>query len=243
MRIVAAVQARMGSSRLKNKVVADIEGMPMIIRVMERLKLCRGLDNVILMVPEGLANEPLRVLANTFLVPDATGPELDILERMISAGKYADGIVRICADCPLIDPEIVDRAVKVFRTSNWDYVCNILPRTFPDGLDVEIYSLEMLYACRQQLPPGHTAREWIALWVWQNRDRFRAYSFCYPLPLAHYRWTVDYEEDLAFVRHIYQELGSGFTMQDVLNLLDREPHWIRTSADHGTYGFKEMNNA
>ena len=149
MRIVAAVQARMGSTRLPSKSMMDIAGKPMAWRVVDRVRDAKLVDDVVLAIPDSPGNEPLHWLQ----APFHAGSEEDMVSRLLgTARKFgADAIVRITADCPLIDPEVIDKVVGVYLDRPFfEYVSNSNPLTFPDGLDVEVYPLATLEPQRPQ---------------------------------------------------------------------------------------------
>lgn len=236
MRIVAAVQARMGSTRLLGKSMMDIAGRPMAWRVVDRVRRAELVDDVVLAIPDTEGNEPLRELG----IPFYAGSEDDIVSRWLgTARKFGAGaIVRITADCPLIDPGVIDRIVGVYLCyPSLEYVSNSSPRTYPHGLDVEVFPLATLERLDRE-----TEGVWRGAplpYVWG--PGFHQYNaVCMP-NMSGMRWTVDYPEDLEFVRVIYERLGDDFGMRDILELLAREPELeaINARETERLHGFEE----
>lgn len=236
MRIVAAVQARMGSTRLPGKSMMGIAGQPMARRVVNRVRRARLVDSTVLMIPDSKGNESLQGLG----IPFCAGSEDDIVSRLLgTARKFgADAMVRITADCPLIDPEVIDRVVGVYLGQpGLEYVSNSNPLTFPNGLDVEVYPLATLE--RLDRETEGVWRGWLAPYVWDHG--FRRYNVeCIP-DISGLRWTVDYPEDLVFVRAVYERLGDDFGMWDILELLAQEPalQLINARVTERFHGFEE----
>jgi len=236
MRIVAAVQARMGSTRLPGKCMADIDGAPMVSHVVHRVWQAKLVDQVVLAIPVGQPNWPLQWVG----IPFYAGSEEDIVSRLLgTARKFeADAIVRITADCPLVDPTVIDRIVSTYLSCpNFEYVSNSNPLTYPDGLDVEVYPLATLE--RLDRETEGVWRGWLAPYVWEH-DFCQYNVVCVP-NMSGLRWTVDYPEDLEFARAIYERLGDNFRMWDVLALLEREPALalINARETERYHGFEE----
>ena len=158
------------------------------------------------------------------------GSENDVLDRYYQAALAfgAEAIVRITSDCPLIEPEIIDRVVSEFLSHypDADYVCNVLPRTFPRGLDVEVMSFEALKrAWHEDNNPAW--REHVTQYIQRHPEIFRIRNVASEVDYSHMRWTVDTPEDLIFVRKIYEYFGhDNFSWKDVLHLLKLHPEWL-----------------
>lgn len=238
MNVVGVVQVRMGSSRLPGKVMAEIEGRPMTWHIVSRLRHARLLRNVVIAVPDGERDEPIRCMARDESIPYFAGSEADLIDRIYkTAVRFrADAIVRITGDCPLVDPDVVDLLVKTYldRAEELDYVTNARPPTFPHGLDAEVYPIATLQRLWHEIKDP-LYREWFPVYVWEHEDELRMYNVEHSENLSHLRWTVDYEEDLAFVRQVYNRLyadGRVFRMMDVLQLLEIEPDLVFINAGH-----------
>ena len=229
LRVVAAVQARMGSTRLPGKVLLPIAGRPAIQRIAERLAVCRELDGVVVSTSVEDRDDAIADLAARLRLPCTRGSETDLVERLgrtaVQAG--ADCLVRVTADCPLVDPGVVDRVVEVWRRSagRLDYVSNVFPPTFPDGLDVEALSRAVLERLDEEVADPFF-RESLTGYIREHASLFDIANVAHTEDLSSLRWTVDYREDLDFVEAVYERLGSHggmFGMGDILRLLERSP--------------------
>lgn len=222
--IVAIIQARTGSTRLPNKVLADIEGKSMLAHIIERVK-ASSVDKVIVATTTNPQDEPIVDIAKQYGVDYFLGSEHDVLDRYYNAATRfrADSIVRITADCPLIDPHVIDKIVQAYLKGNYDYVTNVIKRTYPDGLDTEVFSYSALQKAwlEATLPED---REHVTLYVWKRPDLFNHYSVEQDKDLSRLRWTVDTQKDLDFVRDVYKCLGRRgiFYMEDILLGCGRE---------------------
>jgi spore coat polysaccharide biosynthesis protein SpsF (cytidylyltransferase family) len=224
-RPVAIVQARMGSRRLPGKVLADLGGAPLLARLIERVRRARTLAAVAVATSAADADAPVRALAAALDVPCFAGSEDDVLARMAGAAiaLAADPVVRLTADCPFVDPALVDACVGRFRDGGYDYVA--LGGAFPDGLDTEVIAARAL-ACAEREARLPSEREHVTPFVWKRPERFRCAWVELPVPLGGRRWTVDEPRDLAFVRAVWARLerpAGGFGWEDVEALLAREP--------------------
>lgn len=212
----AIIQARLTSTRLPGKVLMDIAGKPMLARVIDRVRMAASIDTVIVAVPDTQANRLLEEWCTAYPVRVFAGPEDDVLTRYQQAAHAynVSTIVRITADCPLIDPAVIDVIVRRFQRGGMDYCSNVNPPTLPDGLDVEVFSritLDRLVAVILDTHEHVTApfRTNAPTWICETAKHEPNFS-------AH-RWTVDTAEDLAFVRAVYEHFGrNDFTMQEVL---------------------------
>jgi spore coat polysaccharide biosynthesis protein SpsF len=226
MRTLVIVQARMGSSRLPAKVIADVAGVPMLERVIQRALLARTVDQLIVATSEQQRNDVVAQLSSRLGIECFRGSEDDVLDRYYRAAKHfgATAVVRLTADCPLIDPAVIDKVVRVFLAGDYDYVSNTLEATYPDGLDTEAFSMEALEAAWSQARLT-SEREHVTPYICRRPDLFRLANVKHDVDLSHLRWTVDEEKDLAFVRAIYGHLGSqaAFDMNDILRLLSLHP--------------------
>jgi spore coat polysaccharide biosynthesis protein SpsF len=230
VKIAAIIQARMGSTRLPGKVLEDLVGHPMLTRVVNRTGRAKTLDAVVVATTAQPADEVIVHLCEERSWPFFRGSEEDVLDRYYRAAIAfgADTIVRITSDCPLIDPDIIDRVVDEFlyRYPRLEYVSNGLVRTFPQGLDVEVISFDALE--RSWHEDGNPAwREHVTPYIWRHPDQFRIHNVANDTDYSHMRWTVDTIEDLTFVRKIYEHFQNDtFTWKEVLRLLEMRPEWL-----------------
>jgi spore coat polysaccharide biosynthesis protein SpsF len=207
-RVVTIVQARMGSTRLPGKVLADLLGKPLLERQLERLARARTPHETVIATTTLPRDTPVAELAARVGVACFRGDERDVLARFAGAAARhaADVVVRVTADCPLLDPDVLDRCVgTLLEGDRLEYVANVFPRTYPRGLDVEALTRETLaIADREAHEP--LDREHVTRYVWQRPHRFRLANVADTADHSHLRWTVDAPEDLALVRAIYADL-------------------------------------
>jgi len=218
----------MGSSRLPGKVLMDIAGKSMLYRTISQSQRACTLTQLIVATtvrPEDQAiTEELRRMG----VAWTRGSSDNVLDRYLQAAREFDGeiIVRITSDCPLIDPNVIDLVVSSFLASQppVHYASNTLLRTYPRGLDVEVFSREALEAAAAEASTAEQ-REHVTPYLYQEPSKFRLRAVTNPTDYSHYRWTVDTTEDLDFVREIHSRLdGDGdWSWQKIVGLLEREP--------------------
>lgn len=231
MRIVAIIQARIGSTRLPGKVLLDLAGEPMLVRDVERIRRAQTLDDVVVATTTQPADTAIADLCAERNWPCFRGSEDDVLDRYYRAAiaHQADVVVRITSDCPLIEPAIVDRVVQEFLDlqPKVDYACNMLPhRTFPRGLDTEVVRFDVLERVWQE-DKNLAWREHVTPYIYRNPDLFRIHGVVNGMDYSHMRWTVDTPEDLDFVRCIYEHFGHNhFSWQEVLAVLEEHPEWL-----------------
>ena len=225
---VAILQARTGSTRLPGKVLMDLAGEPLLVRVLERARAIPGLDRVVLATTIAERDRPLIDLARQRGLETFAGSEDDVLDRYYQAARQfqADVIVRLTADCPLLDPAVSALVLDRFRQSEVDYVSNTQPPTYPDGLDTEVFSFAALERAWREATLS-SEREHVTPYIWKNPDNFRLASVIYQEDLSAMRWTVDEASDLEFVRAIYARLYRPdrpvFGLADVLAVLTDIP--------------------
>jgi len=225
LKVVAIVQARMGSTRLPGKVLGDIQGHPMLSRVIERTRSAQTLDDVLVATTTDPADDPIVALCREHAMPYFRGSELDVLDRYYQAAlaHNAAVIVRITSDCPLIDPQVVDKVVSAFLAAKCDYASNCVLRTYPRGLDTEVIGFRALErAWREARQPYE--RSHVTPYLYQTPGRFNILSVTGDEDYSAQRWTVDTPEDMKLVRAIYARMrGRNFLWKDVIKLLEREP--------------------
>jgi glutamate-1-semialdehyde 2,1-aminomutase/spore coat polysaccharide biosynthesis protein SpsF len=225
MTVLGVVQARMASTRLPGKVLRDIAGTPMLARVVARLARATSVDRIVVATSTAAGDDAIADFCAEHGIPCFRGHEADVLDRFYRAAAEAaaDIVIRVTADCPLLDPEIVDRAVGAFHEGA-DYVTTRHP-PFPDGTDVEVFSMAALErAWRDATSP--VDREHVTP-ILRREDNIRRVTLdgAPTLPPGGDRWTVDEERDLDFVRAVYERLGDDeyAGMRTVADLLWREP--------------------
>lgn len=207
--LLAILQARMSSSRLSGKVLADVAGAPMILRQIERLRRAATLDRIVVATSTESSDDVLAKTLAEASVPVCRGDLSDVLGRFIGALDAfgpADTVVRLTADCPLADPTVIDATVARFRASGADYASNVAePRTFPKGLDVEVMRADALRLAAAESTDSYD-REHVTPFLYRNPARFSLVSHAQAAQEGEVRWTVDRPDDLEFVRAVYDGL-------------------------------------
>lgn len=227
-RTVVLVQARMGSTRLPGKVLADICGRTMLERAVVRAGQAKRPDDVAVATTtrtedDAVADEAARLGIQAF-----RGDAEDVLDRFVRAAEAlsADVVVRVTADCPFLDPAVLDRVVSAFAESDppADLASNVVERTYPRGLDVEVVLASALQIAAREARLPHQ-RSHVTPYLYENPDRFRLVSVVGDTDLAGERWTVDTSEDLRFARELCSRLPDPdrSSWRDAFAVLEREP--------------------
>ena len=235
--ILAVIQARMGSSRLPGKVLLDLAGRPVLWHGVARVRQAGLVDKVMVATTDAPGDEPIRQFCAEQGIACFGGSETDVLGRYWQAVQSAgagpgDGIVRITADCPLIDPEVIDRVVKVFIQSRADYVSNVQPPTFPDGLDVEVFKFSALQTAWKEARLS-SEREHVTPYIRNHPEKFSRENVVHGQDLSALRWTLDESADYALLQRLVGALQAqkpDFHLEDVLQVLAEHPEWAALNA-------------
>lgn len=216
----------MGSTRLPGKVLKDLGGETALSRVVHRLGGAELIDELLIATTDRPADDSIVEESNRRSVPFFRGSEDDVLDRYIRAAQssQAEIVVRITSDCPLIDPGIADKTIAAFFDARADYASNVLTRTYPRGLDIEVMTLEALKRAWHGATESYE-RAHVTPFIYQHPGDFEILSVMGEEDYSHHRWTLDTLEDLAFIRAIYDRVAdrNNFGWREVLNVLDREP--------------------
>jgi spore coat polysaccharide biosynthesis protein SpsF len=237
MKSVAIIQARMNSSRLPGKVLLDIGGQPMLVRVVERASRAQSIDEVMIATTSDPSDDPLEALCQQRGYPVYRGSQFDVLDRFYQAARLAnaDVIVRLTADCPVIDPLVIDQTVAAFHAAKADFAANRLPppwkRSFPIGLDTEVCSFAGLQRAWTEAQQPFE-REHVMPYFYDQEGRFQVVVIDHSSDCGSYRWTVDTPEDLRLLREIFARFDGSdqFSWLDVLALVQREPDLLHINA-------------
>jgi len=221
---LAILQARMSSSRLPGKVMAPVLGAPMIGRQIERIKRAKLVDKLVVATSDDASDDPLAAYVQSLGVDVFRGSLDDVLGRFcqVLQGYYdVTCVVRLTADCPLTDPELIDKVIAHHLETGADYTSNTLrSRTYPHGLDVEVIKTEVLEDAGARAKDPY---EWehVTPYIYRRPEQYRLAGVARHDSQAHLRWTVDLPADLEFVRAVYRELypkKPAFTSQDIARL-------------------------
>lgn len=233
--ITAVIQARTGSTRLPNKVLLPLAGKPMLVHVIARVKAAQKVEQVILATTTHDSDAALESLAQTLDVKCYRGSEDDVLDRFYQAAKtyQARVIVRITGDCPVIDPTVIDQTIGLFQSGSYAYVNNFMCRTYPDGLDTEVFTFEALETAWQEAQLK-SEREHVTPYLYKHPEKFPQAGLVQSPNLGHYRWTVDEAVDFEFITAIYDALYAEnplFDMHDIAAFLAKHPEVIKLNQE------------
>ena len=243
MRTVAIVQARMGSSRLPGKVCELVAGRPMFALILARLGQSRALDEIVVATTNTTRDDVLAEMVSRLGFRCVRGSETDVLSRYVFAASVAraDAVVRITADCPLVDSELVDQMIDQFAAADLDYLSNVDPPTFPHGQDVEVFSRAALDRADREAQAAYD-REHVTPYL-RRASGFRRCNLRSDPDLSHLRWTVDEPVDLDLVRRIFDHFSPDifFGWRAVLELAQRDP--LMFTANSGLQRGRDPNAA
>lgn len=224
----------MGSTRLPGKVLAELAGKPMLLHVVERARAIGGIDDVIVATTTNALDDQLVALMRRAGVDVFRGSETDVLDRyyQAAAAYRAKAVMRITADCPLLDPGTSEKVLRYFQGHPLDYASNVLERrTFPDGLDTEVFTFSALQRAWHEAALS-SEREHVTPYIWKHPERFLLGGIGGETDLSHHRWTVDEPCDLEFIRALWQRLPNRGVpaLDQVLGVLQRHPELLRINA-------------
>src|SRR6185437_3091208 len=227
MKTVAIIQARMGSTRLPGKVLADLGGKPVLAWSVRAARAALGVDDVWVATSDAKSDDAIADWCKENGVAVHRGSENDVLDRYAGAAQAsgANGVIRLTADCPLLDPAVIAQTVRLRAATGVDYASNTDPPTWPDGLDCEVVTAEALFTAAREATRV-SDREHVTPFIRNNRHRFSAETLICPLPgLAAERWTLDTPGDLELLTALAARLPAARppSYLEVLAVLDREP--------------------
>jgi len=204
----------------------DLGGETVLARVVRRLQRSRQIARIIVATTTAPGDEVIVAECDRLQALCFRGAEQDVLDRYYQAARAnaADAVVRVTSDCPLIDPELVDETVEVFRDKHADYASNVFPRTYPRGLDTEVFSFDALDRAWREAREAHQ-REHVTPYLYEHPQIFKLASLSGAADYSRYRWTLDTREDLELLRAIYSRFDGrdDFSWKEVLRLMEREP--------------------
>lgn len=236
MSVLAILQARMTSSRLPGKVLMKIDGVPMIGRQLERIKEACLINEIVVATSVDSSDDELVDYVQSLFIKVQRGPLDDVLKRYIEVLDIhkCDTVVRLTADCPLADSQVIDGTIRKFLDSNFDYVSNILERTFPRGLDVEVFKEKVI---REVAKNDYSAmsREHVTYGIYTRPDLYSTANFSQNPSYANLRWTVDTADDLDFVRNVYKNVSplcANFHQSEILTWLEKNPKFAHFEKGH-----------
>jgi spore coat polysaccharide biosynthesis protein SpsF len=227
MNTIVIVQARMTSTRLPGKVLLEVAGKSLLEYQIERLRRAELADSIVVATTVNAADQPIVALCERLAVPVSRGSEHDVLARYhdCALAHRADVVVRVTSDCPVIDPQVLDATIDCYRRGQFDYVSNSLERSFPRGLDAEVFTFRALAEAHAEAI-DEEEREHVTPFLYRRPQRYRLGNFASPHDLSGHRWTVDTPEDFALVSRLIGTLYPvlpRFALQDMLAWLKGHP--------------------
>ena len=238
--LVTIIQARMTSSRLPEKVLADICGKPSLQIMLERISMSTSVGKVVVATTINTSDDPIVKLCNKLGYKTFRGDEFDVLGRVLQAAEAesAEVVVRLTADCPMIDPDVIDEVVTAFSINNHDYLSNTIERTYPDGLDVEVMSINTLREAHKKAVAPFL-REHVTPYISGKRPDlgagdFRIDQIRFAADFSHIRWTLDTKEDLQRIRSLVSKLPEDYRWLQALSIATQEPDLLGNMIDGQT---------
>ena len=232
MRLIAVIQARLGSERLPGKVLKPLGDKPVLSHVVDRVRRSGAFDDIVVATTDRELDDPLAEAASALGVTVARGSEDDVLSRFLLALDLvpADALARVTADCPLIDPDVLAAMAKRFAAEDCDYLSNALVRTYPRGLDAEFLTVAALRKAGAEGTERHH-REHVTPYIYQNPDRFRIVDFVDREDHSDWRWTLDTEEDYVLLRRLVEAADDAFAPYPALaRIYAAHPEWHAINA-------------
>ena len=235
MNRIAIIQARMGSTRLPGKILSDIEGKTMLERIIERVAASKLVDKVVVATTDEKEDDEVEAYIKKYRYCDLFRGSLDdVLRRFYECAKEnnADIVIRITADDPLKDPQIIDKAVSMLMTDmELDYCSNTIVPSYPEGLDIEVLRFLALETAYKEAVLS-SEREHVTPFIWKNPKRFKIQNFKFERNLSSWRWTVDKQEDLEFMRCIFKEFKNKplVNYKEVIKFLETKPELMKINS-------------
>ncbi|RDE29630.1 cytidylyltransferase domain-containing protein [Parageobacillus thermoglucosidasius] len=236
MKVAAIIQARMSSTRLPGKILKKVLDKTLLEYQIERVKRAKTIDEIIIATTTKKSDDRIVQLCQQLSIPYYRGSEEDVLSRYYEAATEfnVDVIVRLTSDCPIIDPNVIDKVVEHYleNKGRYDYVSNTLTRTYPRGLDTEVMSYEALKRAHKEAKEL-TYREHVTAYIYHHPNEFKLCSVLNEKDESKHRWTVDTEEDFLLIKNILETLypiNPLFTLEDVILILRDKPEWVQINA-------------
>ena len=237
---VAIIQARNGSTRLPGKVMRLVSGRPVVAWVVDRVRAAAMVNEVLVATTADAQDDAMAGMLSDSGVKVLRGSTLDVLDRYYKAAREAkaENVVRITADCPLIDAKVIDGVLEVFFKSGCDYAGNVLSRTYPDGQDVEVFSFRVLErAWREAKFPRE--REHVTIYFREHPEIFKISNLKYRYDWSRMRWTLDYPEDLAMIEKVFKAFKGReiiVSMEEIAAFLEKNPQICALNSKYTVQG-------
>jgi spore coat polysaccharide biosynthesis protein SpsF len=221
----------MGSTRLPGKILKPILGKPLLAYQLERVQCAKLINKIVVATSTKATDDPIVDLCRNLSIDFYRGSEQDVLARYHGAATtyQADAVVRLTSDCPMIDPEVIDKAIGYYHENRqYDYVSNTLMRSYPRGLDVEVFSFKVLHEAFVEAT-DQKDREHVTPYIYGNPKRYSLANITHTEDHSMHRWTVDTPEDFELIKRIFEfiyPVNPMFTFKDSLDIFVKNPNWI-----------------
>lgn len=231
MNTTVIIQARMGATRLPGKVLKRLGDKTVLDQVINRVSACARVNKIIVATTESSQDDVVVAAVTAHHIPYFRGSEQDVLARYYFAAKTygaTEIIVRVTADCPLFDPYLLTDMLDSFDATRMDYLSNTMVRSYPQGLDAEIFTFAVLERVFHEATEIYQ-REHVTPYIYQHPERFRLQNYVGKVDLSAHRWTLDTPEDFELIDQIYRALyprNPLFTTAEILELFNRQPELI-----------------
>lgn len=235
--IVGIIQARTGSSRLPRKILLKAAGKTMLEHMIERISNSKRLDKLVVATTTNQNDDVIVDLCKKLNIDCFRGSEEDVLSRYANASEFfnATTVVRLCSDSPLLDGSILDDVIDAYFSGNYDYVGNLEPgpRTFPDGLSVEIFSSKLLKQTNVHAKKP-SEREHVTFYIWKHPEKFKLHRVDLKKNLSKFRFNLDYEEDYIFLKKIFENFypkNKHFSLEEIIDWLEQHPSLLKINSN------------
>lgn len=235
MNVVAIIQARTGSTRLPNKIFSKLSGFNLLYHVVNRLKPSKEINKIVIATTTSVKDNSIEDWCVENYIDCYRGSEENVLKRYYDAAKEfkAEIIIRVTADDPFKDYRIIDKAINILKEKKFDFVCNNSPVSYPEGLDVEVLTMDALSNSFLNSTSSFE-KEHVTQYIHRNNNFFKIFNIKNDKDLSCFRWTIDTKEDYLFVKEIYSILfkkNNIFLSEDIYQLLERKPQLLEINSE------------
>ena len=235
MNVVAIIQARTGSTRLPNKIFSELSGFNLLHHVVDRLKPSKEINKIVIATTTSINDNSVADWCIDNNLDFYRGSEKNVLKRYYKAAKEfkAEIIIRVTADDPFKDYRIIDKAINILKENKFDFVCNNNPVSFPEGLDVEVLTMDALSNSFFNSTSSFE-QEHVTQYIHRNKKKFKIFNIKNNKDLSYFRWTIDTNEDYLFVKEVYNNLyekDNIFLPEDIYELLGKKPLLLKMNSE------------
>jgi len=236
MTTLVIIQARMSSTRFPGKVLMKLQQKPLLQWLIERVKKCSLVDKIVIATSTGVDDDPISKWCEVNNQTCYRGDLENVLSRFYHAAKHfnAQTIVRLTADCPIIDSQVIDEHIDFYHKHHFDYVSNGPKMTYPDGMGVEVFSYQALEKTHQEAMLL-SEKEHVTAYIYKHPEVFKLYNLKYKKDYSWIRITIDYPEDFILVKNIVEALQptiASFSLEDIISYIEKNPKLLNLNNKH-----------